>query len=398
MPRAIVFDDGDGSLAPLTGLRPAFDVRTGGLTTLERLGRVLQGPLSLRVPEPLAALAREVHGPRVNEPPAPGDAVLLVNGRAPLACEITTALGPGHAVRDAAGVLIAAHLPAARAEAALRGDLSGLQVRRLDGLQVLSRPWHVRLLRDRSLAFDLALLTRSGSSAAPPGAVAFGTHPLRIDSSARVYPGATLDLEHGPIFIDEEAVIRPGAVVIGPAYVGRHATVMDRAVIRPQTAIGPHCKIGGEVGGTIFQGYSNKAHDGYLGDSWVGEWVNLGAATNNSNLLNTYGEVKCRATPDGPEEAAGERFVGAFIGDHVKTAIATRIMTGAVIHTGAMLAPTAPVTGAVPPFAWSTDGGVSTWRFDRFLETARAMMGRRGVQPSAAYLARLRDLHERRSP
>jgi UDP-N-acetylglucosamine diphosphorylase/glucosamine-1-phosphate N-acetyltransferase len=187
-------------------------------------------------------------------------------------------------------------------------------------------------------------------------------------------------------------------VIVGPAYVGPHSTVLERAVIRANTAIGPWCKVAGEVGGTIFQGYSNKAHDGYLGDSWVGEWVNLGAGTTNSNLLNTYAEVKARATPDGPEEPAGERFVGAFIGDHVKTAIGTRIMTGAVIGTGSMISRSAQVGGCLPGFSWSTDAGRDTYRLDRFIEAVRSVMARRNVEPSPAYLDRVAALHRGAGP
>ena len=106
-----------------------------------------------------------------------------------------------------------------------------------------------------------------------------------------------LDAERGPIRIDRGAVIRPGAVICGPCSIGREAVVVDRALIKPDTVIGPVCKVGGEVGGTIFQGYSNKSHEGHLGDSWEGKWVNFGAGTSNSNLLNTYGEVTMQLEP-----------------------------------------------------------------------------------------------------
>jgi bifunctional N-acetylglucosamine-1-phosphate-uridyltransferase/glucosamine-1-phosphate-acetyltransferase GlmU-like protein len=168
--------------------------------------------------------------------------------------------------------------------------------------------------------------------------------------------------------------------------------VLERATIRPNTVIGPYCKVAGEVSGVIFQGFSNKAHDGFLGDSWLGEWVNLGAGTTNSNLLNTYGEVIALGSPGGSYERTGEQFLGAIIGDHVKTAICTRIMTGAVIHTGAMLAQTAAVTGCVGPFAWCTDEGVKQYRPAKFIEVAKAAMARRGVVPSAGYLSTVSEL------
>ncbi len=396
MPRVIVFEDGHGQLAPLTGLRAAFDVRTGALTTLERVRLAFGSDAVLVVPEPLARLTRERHRLPVNEPPTGSEPVLVLNGRAPLAAELAAHLTPDAAlIERTSGHLIAALVPASRVPGVLGagGDRHGIHAVPVDGLNLMARPWHVRLLRDRCLAFDLQCLGAPKQTTTPTGVITFGSHRLTVGPDARVCPGATFDLEGGPIVMAEHAVVRPGAVVIGPAYIGPHSTVMDRAIIRAQTAIGPHCKVGGEVGGTIFQGYSNKAHDGYLGDSWVGEWVNLGAGTNNSNLLNTYGEVKARATPGGPLESTGDRFVGAFIGDHVKTAIGTRIMTGCVIHTGAMIASTAPASGCIPPFAWLTDAPASTWRLDQFLETARAMMARRQVEPSAAYLDRVRSLH-----
>ena len=136
-------------------------------------------------------------------------------------------------------------------------------------------------------------------------------------------------------------------------------------------------------------------HEGHLGDSWVGRWVNFGAGTTNSNLLNTYGEVTMRLEPEGQRFRTGRQFLGAIIGDHVKFAILTRIMTGSVIGTGAMIATTAPPPTLVRRFAWMTDEGERTFRLDKFLETARAVMERRKVQLSETYQSAVRELHER---
>jgi len=217
-------------------------------------------------------------------------------------------------------------------------------------------------------------------------------HRAMIHPTAKVYPTACFDIEHGSIVIDAHATVRPGVLIIGPAYVGPHSTVLDKALIKPGTAIGPHCKVAGEVGGTIFQGFANKAHDGHLGDSYIGEWANLGAGTTNSNLLNTYGDVIAKATPSGSNERTGEQFLGCIVGDHVKFAISTRIMTGAVIHTGTMWAASAAVSGCVPGFSWVTDAGVKPYRLEKFLEVMRAAMGRRKVVPGAAYLERVGEI------
>jgi UDP-N-acetylglucosamine diphosphorylase/glucosamine-1-phosphate N-acetyltransferase len=237
------------------------------------------------------------------------------------------------------------------------------------------------------------MLHRSGTRGPTPAHV-MGDRPLAIHPTAVLCPGAVLDCEHGAIVIDEHAVVRPTAVLIGPCSVGAHSTVLERATIRPGTAIGPHCKVNGEVGGTIFQGFANKAHDGYVGDSYVGEWVNLGAGTTTSNLLNTYAPTVARATPNGKHEHTGEQFLGAIIGDHVKTAICTRLMTASVLGTGGMFACTGPVSGTTPSFTWATDAGVKPYRAEKFLEVMRAQMQRRHVVPSEAYVAHVRELME----
>jgi len=408
MTPAIVFDDARGELAPLTDLRPTFDIRTGALTTLERLVRTLDlGPIWLVVPGSLATLAAKRHSSPVNVPPSHDGPVLAINGRCVLPPPRVAGLVLGERLVDQSGELIAARLTPADARLLVQAaaPASPGPATACHEPCLLSRPWHIRTFRDRAIAADLALLVNEPMTDALPqnpprhslradGLTAFGHHRLTIEPTAKVYPGATLDLEQGPIYLDAYAVVRPGAIIIGPAYVGPHSTVLERATIRPNTAIGPWCKVNGEVGGTIFQGYSNKAHDGYLGDSFIGEWVNLGAGTTNSNLLNTYTQVIARARPDGPNERTGEAFLGATIGDHVKTAICTRIMTGAVLHTGSMFATTAPVTGCVPAFTWATDAGTRAFRLDKFLDVARAAMARRRVEPSEAYIAALQHLHQ----
>ena len=260
---------------------------------------------------------------------------------------------------------------------------------------LLERPWDVIRHRDATLAMDLSLVLKSDRwlRQAPQGVVLVGGGRVAIDPSADVLPTSVLDSSSGPIVIERNAVVRPGAIICGPAYIGPHSTVLDRTLIKANTAIGPVCKVAGEVGGSVFQGFANKAHDGHLGDSWVGEWANLGAGTTNSNLLNTYGEITARAEPGAPRERTGLTFFGAIIGDHVKTAISTRVYTGTILGTGAMIASTAPPDACTPAFAWVTDAGVKTFRVDKFLNVAKTAMGRRKVEMSAEMEAKLRDLH-----
>ncbi len=385
----------------MTDLRAAFEVRTGALTTLERWENLLGEPMDgLVCPARVRAVTSERLGREVNDlawkAERAGDGgVVFVNGRCVLpfaeAAELKTRCA---VVERGTGQVIAARFAGGEAEAFSKDWklARGTTVEEWDAGLLLHRAWDVIRARDEAILHDLARLSDRATQELPRGVVAIGDGDLTIDPTATVYPTVVFDLEHGPVVVAEEAVIRPGAIVCGPAFIGAHSTVMDRAHIKANTAIGPWCKVGGEVGGTIFQGWANKSHEGHLGDSWVGEWANLGAGTTNSNLLNTYGEVLSKAGAGAPTERTGLTFFGSVIGDHVKTAIGTRLMTGAMIGTGTMVASSAYVSGTIPAMRWVTDTGEKAYRFEKFLEVARAMMARRNLAPGNAYVEAMRGL------
>jgi UDP-N-acetylglucosamine diphosphorylase/glucosamine-1-phosphate N-acetyltransferase len=407
MASLVIFDDGRGSLGPLTDLRAAFDVRTGALTTRERIERTIEASaVALWAPAEVGGLV-EGGGASVNDRRAIEalDEALVVNGRCAAPPAQLGLLERGEAVvESSSGEVVAARLDGGAAASVCAGEeLSGdAGARETDSACLLHHPEDVIRFRDEAVASDLTLLrAQRGPSGHDEGSLAgvvrINEEAMWIDPGARVMPGSVLDAEKGPIVIEAGATIRPRAVIVGPAYVGEHCVIAEHALIKGPCAFGAWCKVGGEIGGTIFQSFSNKVHDGHLGDSWVGSWVNLGAATVNSNLLNTYGEVTIRSEADGRRRRTGLTFLGSLIGDHVKTAIGTRLMTGAVVGTGSMIA----VDGAAPTFVdrftWLTNGGSSVYRIDRMLETARAMMARRKVEMSAAEEKRLRALCEARA-
>lgn len=399
--RAAVFvDPGPSRLSPLDDLRASFDVRTGALTGLERMCIALGLDLvGLFVPDELLELVAERHDFEPNRFDASAEEVLIVNGRChfPLAAIDELELGCV-LIEASSGQAIAARAGGKAARDAIEAirelRVPSLRVVELEDEVLLRRPWDWRRVRDVCIDTDLELLSDLESAETPDWVGVVGEHNVIVHPSARLYPGVVLDAEQGPIIISEDATIRPGAVVCGPAYVGERSSVLDRSVIRPHTAIGPVCKVAGEVSGCVFQGYANKAHDGFLGDSWVGEWVNLGAGTTNSNLLNTYGEITCRATPDSPRERTGQTFLGATIGDHFKSAIGTRIMTGAVIHTGCMWAAGKPIADCLDRFSWVTDEGARRYQIGKFLDVARAAMKRREALLSKGAERRLKELHD----
>jgi UDP-N-acetylglucosamine diphosphorylase / glucose-1-phosphate thymidylyltransferase / UDP-N-acetylgalactosamine diphosphorylase / glucosamine-1-phosphate N-acetyltransferase / galactosamine-1-phosphate N-acetyltransferase len=367
--KLILFDDGAADLAPLDDLRPVFDIRTGAWSALERWADIGIPPAGLLVPQPRAEIARALH-PKLSINQHPPAGAVIVNGRWPLSAkesERIAALEPGQALACGPTLL------------AVRVGDEGFDPKAFDlhhaqqfEASLLERCWHVRTLRDQNISYDLSRM-------APAKGVV-------VREGARVAESAVLDASGGAIVVAKDARVGHHAVIFGPAYIGPGATVIEHATIRPNTAIGPVCKVGGEITGVIFQGHANKAHEGFLGDSYIGMWVNLGAGTTNSNLLNTYGQVVI------DRQRTGETFMGCVLGDHVRTAIGTRIMTGAVVGTGTMWAASRPVTGRIGPMRWVTDAGERAYRPEKFLEVARAAMARRDHEPSKAEQDRFQEL------
>ena len=208
-----------------------------------------------------------------------------------------------------------------------------------------------------------------------PGAHLLNPSAIHVGPDAVVKPGAVLDAEDGPIHLDRGVQIQPNAVLIGPCYIGPGSVIRPGAIIRENTSIGPVCKIGGEIEGSIFQGYSNKQHDGFFGHGYVAEWVNLGADTVTSDLKNTYGTI--RVSLCGQPIETGLHFVGSIIGDHAKTGIGTILPTGCVIGVAANIFTQNAVPKFVPSFAWLTDSAMTGCRVEKIIDIARTVMQRR---------------------
>ncbi len=397
--KAILFDDGKGILSPLNDLRPTFAIRTGAMTISERLTRAFNlEPIGVVVPQPMVELTSELTTLPVNTPTEAGDEeVLLINARCPLPVRAIGEIGVGQViVEESTQDMIAVRLTQSGVRELLSGNQPEMTPIAIEGKHLMSRPWDWRHFRDASMEFDLQVIGQNMVKVeeAPVGVTIIGTEGVAISREAIVMPGVILNATAGPIVIEENATIRPGSIITGPAYIGPGTTVLEQANIKPNTAIGPVCKVAGEVGGSVMQGYANKAHAGHLGDSWIGEWANLGADTTNSNLLNTYGEITARPTAGGSMEKTGETFLGVTMGDHTKTAIGTRIMTGAIVGTGTMFAASSALSGTTEPFSWHTDAGTKHFRLGKFVDVSLTAMGRRGIKQSQAYSRRLTILHE----
>jgi hypothetical protein len=225
----------------------------------------------------------------------------------------------------------------------------------------------------------------------PEGSLVLGDPTHLVSLGARVEPGVVFDLRQGAVVLDQGSEVRSGTRLEGPVYVGPGTRVLG-GFIRG-SVFGPECRVHGEISTTVFLGYANKSHDGFLGHSVVGQWVNLGAGTITSNLKNTYGPVRLEV--DGERIETGRLNVGSLIGDHAKTAIGTLLATGTVISAGANVFGPTPPPKYVPPFAWGCSGS-ERMSEDGFLRVAERVMGRRNVVFSPDRRESLRLAYQRK--
>lgn len=197
-----------------------------------------------------------------------------------------------------------------------------------------------------------------------------------LGKNVELGPGVVLDASEGPIIIENSVRILPNAVILGPVYIGEKTVIKTGAKIYHQTTIGPLCKVGGEIEACIFQGYSNKQHDGFLGHSFIGEWVNLGAGTENSDLKNNYSSV--RVTLAKKEIDTKSQFVGCCIGDHTKTGIKTMINTGSIFGAFCNIFGSGYQPKYLPSFSWHNNNcKTSAHVLEDAIATARTVMKRR---------------------
>lgn len=209
--------------------------------------------------------------------------------------------------------------------------------------------------------------------------------PIYVDEEAVIEPGAILYADDGPIYIGKGAHIMANAVVRGPAAICEQSVVKMGAKIYKDTTIGPVCKVGGEVSNVVFHSYSNKAHDGYAGNSVFGQWCNLGADTNTSNLKNNYSTVRFRNWETGEEVDSGQQFIGTIMGDHSKTGINAMLNTGTLCGVCCNLFSDGYPPKYVPSFSWVSGKDVVPYHFEKAIDAMEKMMKRRDVELSPAY-------------
>ena len=299
---------------------------------------------------------------------------------------------------DAAGATVGFAIPR-RQDWRSFGDAAAWPAVAVEG-KLLAGAWELVGDLARVLPADLERMRSAQAGAAiPRGTTVLGDPALVLAAEASVEPGVVFDVRGGPIFLSPGVEVRSSARLAGPLAVARDTRLMGGDI--SGSAIGPRCVVRGEVSGVVFLGYANKAHDGFLGSSVIGRWVNLGAGTITSNLKNTYGPV--RLTIGAQRYETGLTFLGSLIGDHVKTAIGTMLPTGCVIGVGANLFGSRRPPSEVPAFAWGLDdpAGSGVLECGRFVEIAARVMPRRDVavdERTRRYLAAIWGAATRRTP
>lgn len=239
--------------------------------------------------------------------------------------------------------------------------------------------WDIFSKNAEAIKFDLELVTAGRKSLALSDTnQVIGVENIFVEEGARV-ECAILNASTGPIYIGKDSEIMEGAIVRGPFSLGEHSTLKMGAKIYGPTTIGPHSKIGGEVSNSVIFGYTNKAHDGFLGNSVLGEWCNIGADSNNSNLKNNYAEVKLWNYEKKCFVNTGLTFCGLIMGDHSKCGINTMFNTGTVVGVNANIFGSGFPKNFIPSFSWGGAEGFSTYKRNEAFEVAARVFERRGL-------------------
>lgn len=366
----VLFDDPSrADLLPLTFTRPVAAIRVGILTIAEKWEKVFKTPVFYKTERELSALFPGLKKPNT--------LTLWINGKVCpdeiLIKEIKN-LQTGCALFSGSEMLAYKGLPSK--------TLKPFQSK--TKATIIRFPYDIFLNNGREIESDFELLTKGKKSQLLSKTNRkIGKGKIFIEKGASV-ECTTLNTSNGSIYIGKNAVIMEGSLIRGPFALCDFAEVKMGAKIYGPTTIGPFSKVGGEINNSVIFGYSNKAHDGFLGNSVLGEWCNLGADTNNSNLKNNYSNVKLYNYKRKKVLDTGLQFCGLIMGDHSKTGINTQLNTGTVIGVSAnVFGGDFPPT-FIPSFSWGGAGGFETYRPEKAMEVAQKVKARRNLLFSKA--------------
>ncbi len=394
-------DETTVNFAPLTHLRPVYDLRFGIRTLREKVVQEFPADTSvfLFTRAYLADLVQE-QNPGVPVNRLPDADVLFVNGRALVTTELVQEIKRTEpALYTSDGAVVAAYVPAAKM-AGLK-EKSGALLTAADFPELPEKSVSAKLFRynfelvlnnAEEIEREFQLFGKGGQILGKiyEGVIILNKENVFVDEGAFVKPGTVLDGEEGPIYIGKGAKILSNVTIDGPTFVGNKSLVKTGAYVYDGVSIGEVSKIGGEVEASIIHSFSNKQHDGFLGHAYLGQWVNLGSDTNNSDLKNNYGNVKVWV--NGEFVDSGSLFVGLTMGDHSKAGIDTMFNTGTVVGIMSNVFGAGFPPKFIPSFSWGGADGFVTHKLEKALETADKVMKRRDQKVTPALEKAVREV------
>lgn len=371
MENLLLFDDPSirGALLPFTFTRPIAAIRIGILTIAEKWEKISGKEVSYLTQDYLQEKYPRKEG-----------AALAINGGLIPSQDLLKDI---QRLREdqalyAGKTLLACYIGETEKNLSIANQKEAVQVRIEP--QLLSKTWEIFQHNGNEIKRDFDLLTQGRKSQAisDPFTKVYAPENVFIEEGA-VIRAAILNAENGPIYIGKNTEIQEGSLIRGPFALCEGSTVNMGAKLRGDTTVGPYSKVGGEISNSVIFGYSNKGHEGFLGNSVIGEWCNLGADTNTSNLKNNYAPVKLWDYVRGGFANTGLQFCGLMMGDHSKCGINTMFNTGTVVGVGANIFGDGFPRNFIPSFAWGGAAGFSTFQFPKFAQTAQSVMARRKV-------------------
>lgn len=390
-------DELSKNFLPLTLTRPVFDLRIGILTIREKWEKTLSTKFSSGI------FAEYLHPLFNNRNINSAKDCIWINSRflpTPELINSITQLVKGEALVYNENI-VAAYVNGEISSNWLENNLINENVlnrKKLDSSGVsISNLWDLLTLNGQEICSDLLHFNAPSyinSTVEYPNLVTSNPDQIFVSHSAIIEPGCILVANRGPIYIGENATVEAGSILRGPIAVCENATVKMRARIYDSTTIGPYCKVGGEVANCVFHSYSNKAHDGFVGNSLFGQWCNLGADTNTSNLKNNYSQVRLQDWETRKPSQNGIQFLGTVMGDHSKTAINTMLNTGTICGVSSNIFSSGFPPKYIPSFSWLGDKEIEPYRLEKAVEGMKAMMARRNVEFTTEYAELIKYISE----
>jgi UDP-N-acetylglucosamine diphosphorylase/glucosamine-1-phosphate N-acetyltransferase len=372
---------------PLIYSRPVFDLVCGMTTLKEKIIRAFpKEKVVLKCRNYLEPFVK-TENPKLKVNQLDKDDYLFINGRIIAPANLKNLLkvkANEEKVFVSNGIVVAANLSQKRVEVLELDEtevidtklFSSLPTEEID-VECANYLWDLVYLNGKEIQNDFKIYTKGKSSVKKKytGVNFVNKKNIFIGKNVDIKPGVVLDASTGPIFIEKNVTIFPNAVIQGPFYIGESSKIKSCATIYPNVSIGKVCKVGGEVEDTIIHPYSNKQHSGFLGHSYLGSWINLGADTNNSDLQNNYGSIKVQV--NGRHIDSGKQFVGLMMGDHSKTAINTMFNTGTVVGFSSNVYGAGFPPKYIVSFGWGGAESMKEYKLLKAIETAKAVFARR---------------------